>query len=101
ALLGARADGHTGSLDNLRAGPGRAVSWNPADVAANDALLRRVKPELPHHVAHIMVFDLKGNNIGYSAGPEIQRPYAANRNYFEKVLAGERLAIGDVAVARV
>jgi diguanylate cyclase (GGDEF)-like protein/PAS domain S-box-containing protein len=100
-LLRAQVDEHIGNLDNLMAGLGRAVSWNPADIAANDALLRRVKPELPDHVANVMVFDLKGNNIGYSAGAESDRPYAAGRNYFEKVLAGERLAIGDVAVARV
>src|SRR5206468_8524878 len=100
-LLAAQVDEHIGNLDNLMAGLSRAVSWDPADTAANDALLRRVKPELPDHVANIMVFDLKGNNIGYSAGPESERPYAAKRNYFEKVLTGERLAIGDVAVARV
>src|SRR5262245_40350156 len=99
-LLAAQVDEHIAKLDNLMAGLSRAVSWNPADIASNDALLRRVKPELPDHVANIMLFDLKGNNIGYSAGPEIERPYAANRNYFEKVLAGERLAIGDVAVSR-
>jgi diguanylate cyclase (GGDEF)-like protein/PAS domain S-box-containing protein len=97
-LLAAQVDEHIGNLDNLMAGLSRAVSWNPADIAANDALLRRVKPELPDHVANIMVFDLQGNNIGYSA--DIERPHAATRNYFEKVLAGERLAIGDVAVAR-
>jgi diguanylate cyclase (GGDEF)-like protein/PAS domain S-box-containing protein len=100
-LLAAQVDEHIGNLDNLMAGLSRAVSWNPADIAANDALLRRVKPELPDYVANIMVFDLKGNNIGYSAGPETERPHAATRNYFEKVLAGERLGIGDVAVARV
>jgi diguanylate cyclase (GGDEF)-like protein/PAS domain S-box-containing protein len=100
-LLAAQVDEHIGNLDNLMAGLSRSVSWNPADIAANDALLRRVKPELPDHVANIMVFDLQGNNIGYSAGPDSERPYAATRNYFEKVLAGERLAIGDVAVARV
>jgi diguanylate cyclase (GGDEF)-like protein/PAS domain S-box-containing protein len=99
-LLAAQVDEHIGNLDNLMTGLSRAVSWNPADIAANDALLRRVKPELPSFVGNIMVFDLEGNNIGYSAGPEAERPYAATRNYFEKVLAGERLAIGDVAIAR-
>src|SRR5262245_37296149 len=99
-LLAAQVDEHIGNLDNLMAGLSRAVSWDPADIAANDALLRRVKPELPDHVSNIMVFDLSGNNIGYSAGPESERPYAANRAYFDKVLAGERLAFGDVSVGR-
>src|SRR5262249_25022942 len=98
-LLAAQVDEHIGKLDNLMAGLSRAVSWNPADIAANDALLRRVKPELPDHVANVMVFDLEGTNSGSSAGPEIDRPYAATRN-FEKVLAGERLAIGDVLFVR-
>src|SRR5215470_4866021 len=99
-LLAAQVDEHIAKLDNLMAGLSRAVSWNPVDIAANDALLRRVKPELPDHVSNIMVFDLDGNNIGFSAGPEIDRPYAANRIFFEKVLAGERLAIGDVLFVR-
>src|SRR5262245_46535312 len=99
-LLAAQVDEHIGNLDNLMAGLSRAVSWDPADIAANDALLRRVKPELPGFVSNIMVFDLNGNNIGYSTGPESERPYAANRAYFDKVLTGERLAIGDVSVGR-
>src|SRR5262245_56091338 len=75
-LLAARVDEHIGNLDNLMAGLSRTVSWEPTDIAANDALLRRVKPELPSFVANVMVFDLEGNNIGYSAGPEAPRPYA-------------------------
>src|SRR5262245_31432959 len=99
-LFARQVNEHIGNLDNLRAGLSRAVSWDPADTATNDALLRRVKPELPDHVANVMIFDLKGNNIGSSAGPEIDRPYAAKRNFFEKVLAGERFAIGDVLFVR-
>ncbi len=45
-LLAAQVDDHIGNLDNLLTGLSRAVSTNPADVAANDALLRRVKARI-------------------------------------------------------
>ena len=41
-LLAAQVDDHIGNLENLMTGVSRAVSWNPADTAANDAVLRQV-----------------------------------------------------------
>ena len=45
-LVAAQVDDHIGNLDNLLIGLSRAVSANPADTKANDALLRRLKSEL-------------------------------------------------------
>src|SRR5262249_56072284 len=94
-LLGAQADDVVSDLDHLMVGLSQAVSWNPADTAANDALLRRAKGELASFVADIFVFDRDGNNIGFSADPEFPRPSAAGQPFFERVVAGRRLAFGD------
>jgi diguanylate cyclase (GGDEF)-like protein/PAS domain S-box-containing protein len=97
-LLAGQVDDLLGNLDNLLIGLSQAISWDPADTAANDALLRRAKTELPSFVANIFIFDLEGNNIGFSVGPEFDRPHVANRSFFQKILAGERLAFGGVMI---
>src|SRR5262245_32600461 len=91
-LLAAQVDDIVGDLDHLLVVLGQALSWDAANTAANDALLRRAKGQLPSFFAHILIFDLEGNNIGASTGPEIARPYAANRPYFERVVAGRQFA---------
>ena len=97
-LLVAQVDDHIGNLTNLLTGLTAAVSTNPADVAANDALLRRVKAELPAYISNILLFSLDGTNIGTSS--EAGRFSVGDREYFRQVLAGRRLAIGDVVRAR-
>src|SRR5262249_16566101 len=101
-LLAAQVDDLLGNLDNLLIGLSQAVSWDPADTAANDAVLRRAKTELPSFVANIYLFNLDGNNIGTSTGPELERPNAVNhQSYFARIIAGRRLAFGDVMIARI
>src|SRR3954447_17519679 len=51
-LLAAQVDDHIGNLDNLMMGLSRAVSANPDVVLANDALLQKVKAELPSFVSN-------------------------------------------------
>src|SRR5438105_520374 len=57
-LLAAQVDDHIGNLQNLLTGLSGSVSTDRADVAANDALLRRVRAELPSYVGNISVFSL-------------------------------------------
>src|SRR5688572_12716182 len=61
-LIAAQVDDHIGNSHNLMIGLSRAVSWDPRDTNANDALLRRVKSELPRYVANILVYSLDGDN---------------------------------------
>src|SRR5205814_3749848 len=42
-LLAAQVDDHLGNLESLMAGLSRAVSVNPADTTANDAVLKQLK----------------------------------------------------------
>jgi diguanylate cyclase (GGDEF)-like protein/PAS domain S-box-containing protein len=99
-LLAAQVDDHIGNLDNLMAGLSRAVSWDPKDTAANDALLKRLKTELPSYMSALLVFALDGTNIGTSSDPSPGRPNARHRTYFTQILAGQRFTIGDVIRAR-
>ena len=97
-LVALQVDDHIGNLQGLLTGLARAVSTDPADVAANDALLRRAKAELPSYVGSLLLFSLDGTNIGTSS--TAGRFFAGDREYFRQVLAGQRVAIGDVVRAR-
>src|SRR5262249_20876879 len=97
-LLAAEVDDHINTLDNLLIALTHAVSFNAADSKANDDLLRRVKQELPSYVANILLFSLDGTSIGTSSNSI--RIRAADRSYFQRVLAGEKRAIGDVIRSR-
>jgi hypothetical protein len=66
------------------------VSPDPADINANDALLRRVRGELPDFIASILLIAPDGTNIGRSGDPRMPRSNASNRAYFQQVKAGQR-----------
>ena len=70
-LLAAQLDDHISNLENLLAGLSAAVSTNPADTGANDALLRQIKTKLPNFAANILLFSLDGSNIGTSSTPRL------------------------------
>jgi hypothetical protein len=59
-LLAAQVDDHIGNLENLLIGTSRAVSANPLDKEANDALLRSIKSEQPDFVGEIELLALDG-----------------------------------------
>src|ERR1700731_1995245 len=62
-LLAAQLDDHISKLENRLVGLSRAVSTNPADTEANDALLRQIKTRLPDFVANILLYSPDGTNI--------------------------------------
>jgi len=96
-LLAAQVDDHIGNLENLLTGLGWALSPDPANTAANDAVLRQLKAQLPGFISNVVLYSLDGTAIGTSLSPEAGRAnYAANRSYFQQVLAGQSLAIGEV-----
>jgi diguanylate cyclase (GGDEF)-like protein/PAS domain S-box-containing protein len=99
-VLAAQVDDHIGNLEHLLAGLSRAVSTDPADVKANDALFRRVRSELPSFISGISLFSPAGENIGTSWDPA-RRKDNNDRLPFRQILAGQRLAIGEVHVGGV
>jgi diguanylate cyclase (GGDEF)-like protein/PAS domain S-box-containing protein len=99
-LLAARVDDHIGNLQNLLIGLSRAVSTDPLDTDANDALLRKAKDEQPDFVGQIELLALDGTDIGSTYAPGPVRRNGSYQGYFKKVLGGETLAIGDLFRSR-
>jgi diguanylate cyclase (GGDEF)-like protein/PAS domain S-box-containing protein len=95
-LLAAQLDDHLSNLQNLLVGLSRAVSTDPADTAANDALLRQIRSKQPDFLGNILLFSLDGSNIGTSAAASIGRPDATRRKFFQDIVAGQRVSIGEV-----
>jgi hypothetical protein len=89
--VAARIDAEFAGLDDLLSGISTAVSTNPDDVDANDALLRQAQSELPKSVANILLLTLDGRNIGNAVGKHAS---AGDRDYFQKALASDRLVVG-------
>ena len=96
-LLAAQVDDQISDFNNLLVGLGQAVSPNPEDIAANDAVLRRAKAELPDYIGNILLSSLDGKNIGTSFEPaEGGRTYLGDRDFFGWILAGRQgVAVGD------
>ena len=87
-LLAAQVDDHIGNLENLLAGLSAAVSTNPADAGANDALLRQARAELPDFIASILLFSPDGSNIGRSGDTALARSNATNPCIFPTGVGG-------------
>src|SRR5580700_10439111 len=65
-LLAARVDDQITELDNLLVGLSHAVSANPDDIEANDAVLRLTKAQLPDYIGSLLLSAPDGRNIGTS-----------------------------------
>src|SRR3981081_4708678 len=95
-LLAAQVDDHIGELELFLSGLTRAVSASIADAAATAALLQDVKSELPAFFGNIALYALDGSNLASSSTADFRRPSVADRTYFQQILAGQRLSIGDL-----
>ncbi len=94
-VLASEVDDHISALQNLLSVLVKAVSFDPADREANDALLLKVKADLSDFDSHIFLFDADGNNIGTSARTTYPPPNARDRAYFREAMADHAPAIGD------
>jgi PAS domain S-box-containing protein len=99
-LLAAQIDDHISAIDNLLSVLAQAVSLNPADRNANNALLRKVKSELPNGSSHIYLFAVDRTNIGTSQAADYPRTNARDLLYFREALAGHSPAVGDPILVR-
>jgi hypothetical protein len=84
-----QVDDHIGNLDNLLIGLSRAVSTDPADAGANNALLRHVKSQLPDFVSHILLLSPDGYSIATSFEGEADPINVRDRLYFKKCLPAD------------
>jgi hypothetical protein len=90
--IATRIDMQFGGIEKLLDELSGAVSTDPIDIDANDALLRRVKSEQSRAIANIFLLTLDGRNIGNAEG---QHAGAGDRAYFQRALASGSLVAGD------
>jgi hypothetical protein len=91
-LVASKIDVYFGGLEIQLREISAAVSTNPTDADMNDALLQRVKSELPKSVANIFILALDGRNIGNAVGHHAS---AGDRHYFQMAVATGRLVVGE------
>ena len=104
--LAAEVDDHLGNLESLLIGLVHAVSTNPAKIAENDAVLLRARSEFdaqfPGLIGNIVLISPDGTDIGRSTDEQPRATYQLrDRKYFQQVLSGRKLVIGDVIRGRV
>jgi diguanylate cyclase (GGDEF)-like protein len=100
-IVAARVDDYVGDVNQLLATLSYVVPTAPGSAADNDALLRRLGPNLPSHVNNVAVWDMAGNNVG-SLDPALRtHPFSvADRSYFRAALGGHELAVEAPIISR-
>jgi len=98
-LIAVRIDDYFSNIESLLVGASRAVSWNKADTAKNDAILRKIKNDAPTVIANLLLFAPDGTNIGLSS--TINRVHGSDRRYFHMAMTGEQRAISEVFRSRI
>ena len=89
-LFAARLDDYVGDMQSALALVGHSAALDEAGSAANDALLQRIRADLPRSLANVAVWTLDGRNIGALDHTGITRDLSiADRRYFS-VLARNR-----------
>jgi PAS domain S-box-containing protein len=96
AQVGARVDDQLGTIDGLLVAVAEAASTDSTGVAANDALLRRIRTQLPPYISNFALWDGEGRNIGSSDDdPSKARAMeVATHRFFREALATAELTVG-------
>jgi diguanylate cyclase (GGDEF)-like protein/PAS domain S-box-containing protein len=100
-IIAARLDDYVGDLNQVLATLSYSVWTAPEVTAENDALLRRLGPNLPSHVNNVAIWDVAGNNVG-SLDPSLRtHPFSVgDRPYFRAALGGQGLEVEAPVLAR-
>ena len=96
AQVGARVDDQLGTVDGLLVAIAEGASADPASVARNDEILRRLREELPPYITNLALWGVDGHNIGSSdADPARARKMeVAAHRFFREALAATHLTVG-------
>jgi len=92
--VAARIDDYVGDVNQLLATLSHVLPTGPGGTAQNDALLSRLRPNLPSHVSNLAVWDAGGSNVG-ALDPALRaHPFTVgDRAFFRTALEGEALAV--------
>ncbi|MDB5602234.1 MAG: domain S-box protein [Xanthobacteraceae bacterium] len=102
-LVAERIDDYFDHMSTFQIVISRMLSGNPADTEKNDVVLRSVRAELPGYINNLLVFDLKGHNIGTSQWPmtEKSRFFVGDRSFFKDAVEKKQVTISEPLTSRV
>src|SRR5262245_26178705 len=94
--VGARVDDQLGTIEGILLTVAQATSLDRSRIAENDALLRRLRAQLPVYINSISVWSITGQNIGWGdADTLIARSVeVAAHRFFRDALTSSRLTVG-------
>ena len=99
--IAAQVDAQFNRFETLLAGLSQGLTIDTADIAQNDARLRRLKAELPPIVSNIFLYSPVGDNIGTSQEGSVQRLPAHERSHVRQAVTAARMTVGDLAMGRL
>ncbi len=94
--VGARVDDQLGTIEGLLLAIAEGASADTAAISRNDAILRRLRGELPAYVTNLALWGSDGRNIGSSdADPsQARKQEVATHRFFREALAATHLTVG-------
>ncbi len=94
--VGARVDDQVGTIEAILLTVAQAAATDTARVEDNDALLGRLRAELPPYITNLALWNQAGDNIGSSdPDPAAARTMeVASHRFFRDALATPRLTVG-------
>ena len=101
-LFAARLDDYVGDMQSALALVGHGAVIDEASAASNDALLQRIRADLPRSLANVAVWTLDGHNIGALDHTGITRDLSiADRRYFKSAVTTKRIVIDGPLDSRI
>ena len=101
-LFAARLDDYVGDMQSALALVGHGAALDEAGSASNDALLQRIRADLPRSLANVAVWTLDGRNIGALDHTGITRDLSiADRRYFKAALETKTTVIEGPLDSRI
>ena len=94
--VGARVDDQLGTIEGLLVAIAEGASSDTSAISRNDAILRRLKGELPPYVMHLALWSTDGRNIGSSdVDPSRARKTEVTAHrFFREALGAINLTVG-------
>jgi len=94
--VGARVDDQLGTVEGLLLAVAEGASADTGSIARNDAILRRLRGELPPYITNLALWGADGRNIGSSDADPVRarKMEVAAHRFFREALAGTQLTVG-------
>jgi len=96
AQVGARVDDQLGTVEGLLVAIAEGASADTVSIARNDAILGRLRAELPPYITSLALWGADGHNIGSSdtVPGRARKMEVATHRFFREALAATHLTVG-------